>query len=90
MKIRRLSRAKVMLIKVNLRLMGCSENVDRRALAADGAPVYASQPEGRHRSAVEQIFQDCGCAAGAFLTAEIDVRRHARPAVSKLVCGISR
>jgi len=62
----------------------------REALAADGPPVYAGQLGGRHRSAVEQIFQDGSCAAGAFLATEIDVCRHARPAVPKLVCGISR
>ena len=43
-----------------------------------------------HGSAVEQIFQDASCAAGAFLATEIDIRRHARPTVPKLVCGISR
>ena len=83
-------RAEVMLIRVNPWVMGCSENAVRKALAADGPPVYARPPGGRHRSAVEQIFQDGSCAAGAFLATEIDVRRHARPAVPKLVCGISR
>ena len=46
--------------------------------------------QAQDRSAVEQIFQDGSCAAGACLATEIDVRRHARPAVPKLVCGISR
>jgi hypothetical protein len=43
-----------------------------------------------YRSVVEQIFQDRSRAAGAFLATEIDVGRHARPAVPELVCGISR
>ncbi len=43
-----------------------------------------------YRSVVEQIFQDRSRAAGALLASEIDVGRHARPAVPELVCGISR
>ena len=70
--------------------MGCSKNAVRKALTAVGPPVYAGQLGGGHRSAVEQIFQDASCAAGAFLATEIDIRRHARPTVPKLVCGISR
>jgi hypothetical protein len=53
-------------------------------------PTQRGRQAARPRSAVEEILQDGSCAAGAFLATEIDVRRHARPAVPELVCGISR
>jgi hypothetical protein len=67
---------------------GTSRN--EKPSAAVGPPIYADQLEGTHRSGVEQIFQDSSCTAGPFLPTEIDIRRHARPTVPKLVCGISR
>jgi hypothetical protein len=65
-------------------------SLEAMASAADGPPVNAGQLGGGHRSAVEQIFQDGSCTADAYLATEIDIRRNARPAVPKLVCGISR
>jgi hypothetical protein len=75
---------------------GVAYVLDARQLKASLPPrsrplpsMPARSEAGRHRSAVEQIFQDGSCAAGAFLATEIDIRRHARPAVPKLVCGVS-
>ena len=44
--IRRLCRSEGMPIKVVVRVMGCSKNAVRRALAAEGPPVYRRPPHG--------------------------------------------
>ena len=44
--IRRLHRAEHMPIKAVARVMGCSKNTVKRALAADGPPRYQRTPRG--------------------------------------------
>jgi transposase len=44
--IRRLHRAEGMPIKAVARVMGCSKNTVKAALAADGPPLYARAPVG--------------------------------------------
>jgi transposase len=51
--IRRLHRAERMPIKQIARVMGCSKNTVKRALAADGPPQYARGPRGSIVDAVE-------------------------------------
>jgi transposase len=50
--IRRLHRAERMPIKQIARVMGCSKNTVKRALAADGPPTYQRVPRG---SIVDQV-----------------------------------
>jgi transposase len=51
--IRRLCRSEGMPIKVVARVMGCSKNTVKRALAAEGPPVYQRPPRGSIVDAVE-------------------------------------
>jgi transposase len=51
--IRRLCRSEGMPIKVVARVMGCSKNTVKRALAADGPPIYQRPPRGSIVDAVE-------------------------------------
>ena len=51
--IRRLCRSEGMPIKVVARVMGCSKNTVKRALAADGPPIYQRPPCGSIVDAVE-------------------------------------
>jgi transposase len=51
--IRRLCRSEGMPIKVVARVMGCSKNTVKRALAADGPPIYQRRPRGSIVDAVE-------------------------------------
>jgi transposase len=51
--IRRLYRSEGMPIKVVARVMGCSKNTVKRALAADGPPSYQRPPRGSIVDAVE-------------------------------------
>ena len=53
--IRRLHRAEGMPIKAIARVMGCSKNTVKRALAADGPPRYQRAPAG--------VDRGCGRAA---------------------------
>jgi transposase len=51
--IRRLQRSEGMPIKVVARVMGCSKNTVKRALAAEGPPIYRRPPRGSIVDAVE-------------------------------------
>jgi transposase len=51
--IRRLHRSEGMPIKVVARVMGCSKNTVKRALAAEGPPIYQRPPRGSIVDAVE-------------------------------------
>ena len=61
--IRRLHRAERMPIKVIARVVGCSKNTVRKALAADGPPAYRRQPRGSVVDVVEprirELLQAC-------------------------------
>ena len=61
--IRRLYRAERMPIKVIARVLGCSKNTVRKALAADQPPAYRRQPRGSVVDAVEprirELLQAC-------------------------------
>jgi transposase len=56
--IRRLHRAERMPIKQIARVMGCSKNTVKRALAADGPPQYARGPRGSIVDAVEPQIRE--------------------------------
>jgi transposase len=56
--IRRLHRAERMPIKVIARVVGCSKNTVRRALAADGPPAYRRQLRGSVVDAVEPRIRE--------------------------------
>jgi transposase len=61
--IRRLHRAERMPIKVIARVLGCSKNTVKKALAADGPPAYRRQPQGSVVDALEprirELLQAC-------------------------------
>ena len=61
--IRRLYRAERMPIKVIARVLGCSKNTVKTALAADGPPAYRRQRTGSVVDAVEprirELLQAC-------------------------------
>jgi transposase len=61
--IRRLHRAERMPVKVIARVLGCSKNTVRKALAADQPPAYRRQPRGSVVDAVEprirELLQAC-------------------------------
>jgi transposase len=56
--IRRLSRAEKMPIKVIARVMGCSKNTVKKALAAEGPPVYVRPSRGSVVDAVEPRIRE--------------------------------
>ena len=56
--IRRLCRSEGMPIKVVARVMGCSKNTVKRALAADGPPIYQRPPRGSIVDAVEPLVRE--------------------------------
>jgi transposase len=56
--IRRLYRAERMPIKVIARVVGCSKNTVKNALAADQPPVYRRRPQGSVVDAVEPRIQE--------------------------------
>src|SRR5919197_2546798 len=56
--IRRLRRAEGMPIKQIARVMGCSKNTVKRALAADGPPTYQRAPQGSIVDAVEPRIRE--------------------------------
>src|SRR5919204_496386 len=56
--IRRLHRAERMPIKQVARVMGCSRNTVKRALAADGPPRYQRMPQGSIVDAVEPRIRE--------------------------------
>ena len=58
--IRRLYRAERMPVKVIARVVGCSRNTVKSALAADQPPAYRR----RSRGSVEDAVEDSGVAAG--------------------------
>jgi transposase len=77
--IRRLHRAERMPIKVIARVVGCSKNTVKSALAADQPPTYRRQPRGSVVDAVElrirELLQACpmnrpGFSGGGFLPSE--------------------
>jgi hypothetical protein len=56
--IRRLYRAERMPIKVIARVLGCSKNTVKKALAADGPPAYRRQPQGSVVDVVEPRIRE--------------------------------
>jgi transposase len=61
--IRRLYRAERMPIKIIARVLGCSKNTVKKAMAADGPPTYRRGPRGSVVDAVEprirELLQAC-------------------------------
>jgi transposase len=61
--IRRLYRSERMLVEVIARVVGCSKNTVKRAIAADGPPTYRRGPRGSVADAVEprirELLQAC-------------------------------
>ena len=57
--IRRLHRAERMPIKVIARVVGCSKNTVKSALAADQPPTYRRQPRGSVVDGWSHVFGSC-------------------------------
>ena len=56
--IRRLHRAERMPIKVSARVMGCSKNMVRAAIASEGSPRYQRAPKGSIVDEVEPRIRE--------------------------------
>jgi transposase len=86
--IRRLHRAERMPIKVIARVVGCSKNTVRRALAADGPPAYRRQLRGSVVDAVEprirELLRACPTMPATVIAERLDWRYSIRTLSSRV------